>query len=516
MDESAGDITTVDSNGVLRSATSLVRDMCVELSPDLPNLFQDQFGTHVIRSLLLLLSSNPVTPPPLNSGNATASLRSKKSSKFRQGQDPSEEINSSQAATPKAYLVPSEFKQTLEKLRENSLREVGTNEIRALAVNPISSPTLQLFLTLENQAASSSSNARAQNLSATLRLSDLILGGLISNQESDEELPSSKERLDHLETLLRDPVGTHVLETLLKSTPKSVHSDFYRLYLKGRVVKLGIHPVANFVVAAGLRRLGSESKEEETASSKEEDQDLMEAITEIKSAGDKLVKEGKIGILQALTMRCGHIGKFEVEIVEAIKSAFRMDKDEGEVEGKPEEKDANGSVDLLVPIILSMRTKKAYIRTRGKAGEKKRKGRKVEKKKEAEDEEMNVKEEDGNQEGEKEDEMEATVQGSLLLQTMVRLSALANDAVFKRSVFERTRLSITNVVQTSLADSTSFCLSSQSSLATFSTSSLQIINCSSRPSSCSFNLLFNFSTETSLNRQSNSFTSRTSRRQMGI
>lgn len=405
--------------------------MCSETSEDLSSLFQDQFGTHVIRSLLLLLSSRPISTSGNGSEDAASSLRSKRSSKFREGQDPNQESEtSSNIKKVKSYLIPKEFENALEKLREDCLREVGMNEIRALAVNPVSSPTLQLILLLENEARSKADQEeQEQETSTQLKLSDLILGGLISSQE--EELG---ERLDHLETLLRDPVGTHVLETLLKSVPKNIHSRFWRLYLKGRVIKLGTHPVANFVVASGIKRLGSDPSE----SNEEEDSDLLEAISEVKSAGDKLVKEGKIGILHALTNRCGHLGKCQEELIDAIRSAFRMSKDEGDAEGDGNEKKGKSieeeqveGVDLLVPVILSLRTKKAYIRTRGKKGVRK-KGKHKKPQKKSNQENGDAVEDDQQVDDGSEEEMEATVQGSVLLQLMVRLSHPYNDSIYNR------------------------------------------------------------------------------------
>ncbi len=77
---------------------------------------------------------------------------------------------------------------------------------------------------------------------------------LRTDEDSDAEVPES----DYLTTLLRDPTASHLLETLVSRSPGPAFDTLWRIYFSGKLSKLAIHPVANFVVAKGIERLSTE------------------------------------------------------------------------------------------------------------------------------------------------------------------------------------------------------------------------------------------------------------------
>ena len=82
---------------------------------------------------------------------------------------------------------------------------------------------------------------------------------------------------DYLTTLLRDPTASHLLETLVRKCPDSASEVLWRTYFSGKLSKLAVHPVANFVVAKAIERLSSEN--------------LASAMKELEVVGGKIVSE---------------------------------------------------------------------------------------------------------------------------------------------------------------------------------------------------------------------------------
>jgi nucleolar protein 9 len=63
-----------------------------------------------------------------------------------------------------------------------------------------------------------------------------------------ESTQPNNDRDSWFETLLRDQVGSHLLEVILKTASPSVYNKIFVNYFRNRLVKLCHHPVANFVV----------------------------------------------------------------------------------------------------------------------------------------------------------------------------------------------------------------------------------------------------------------------------
>ena len=85
------------------------------------------------------------------------------------------------------------------------------------------------------------------NIRAT---ADFIIGSVENESESYE--PS-----DYVGTLLRDPTSSRLLETLVRRLPKEVFDVVWSTYLAGKLARLAVHPVANFIVARAVMRLSA-------------------------------------------------------------------------------------------------------------------------------------------------------------------------------------------------------------------------------------------------------------------
>ena len=96
------------------------------------------------------------------------------------------------------------------------------------------------------------------------------------DENPDAEVPES----DYLMTLLRDPTASHLLETLVRKSPDRVFDVMWQTYFSAKLVKLAVHPVANFVVAKAFERLNAEQ--------------LDSALDELQGVAGKIVSKYSI------------------------------------------------------------------------------------------------------------------------------------------------------------------------------------------------------------------------------
>jgi len=77
----------------------------------------------------------------------------------------------------------------------------------------------------------------------------------------DATPPVETPESDYVGTLLRDQTASHVLQTVIKHAPPYVFHHAWRTYFVGKLAKLAVHPVANFIVTEAIGRLDKEGLE---------------------------------------------------------------------------------------------------------------------------------------------------------------------------------------------------------------------------------------------------------------
>lgn len=372
------------STGVLRTAEELIRNITEEVIPDAQSLVQATFATHVIRSLLLLLSGHDIS--------ADTNIRSKKSAAFRNKAVAPEQGKGKENGFANGVNIPS-FPDLLASLREACVPQdsTGRNEVRALLMSASASPTFALLLSLEAQAGES---VRPNSLA------DVVFEGMISD-------PASTQSKDGVETLLRHPSGSHALEGILTHATSEVADRFIATYAKGKMVRLGSHPVANFVLSKAIKRARAST--------------VKGAIEDVReSGGSKMVKDAKTGLFLAFLERTAGLEDKELQkaAVEVILASFGFDEDLKAIVAKSE------NCALLFQSILSLKTRSDF-----KKMIKRRKERAAKDAEVPEGERKKRKRDEGEQ-SELRDE-EVSVQGSVLLQTLLKTEEPLNDVVFK-------------------------------------------------------------------------------------
>lgn len=93
----------------------------------------------------------------------------------------------------------------------------------------------------------------------------------------DSASDNSVEESDYLNTLLRDPTSSHLLETIVARSPDTAFSALWTTYFQGKLIRLSAHPVANFVVAKALERASP--------------QQLADACSELHGSSGKIISK---------------------------------------------------------------------------------------------------------------------------------------------------------------------------------------------------------------------------------
>ncbi|WFD29317.1 Nucleolar protein 9 [Malassezia sp. CBS 17886] len=314
------DEADVGEAGTLRSLPELLAAMFDEMEPALEDMLSDAFASHVLRSLVALFSGVPIA--------ALGDMRSKRSEKYRAKERRRGTVSTKQEAADKEYYtVPSRFLAILLRLYQSVAKKLTGTRLQELLPNTIAAPALSLLLRLESGLADGGKSLAWRSNSLTAR----VLGVHTADAE----------RTDFMEAALRDTVATHVLQSALAGAAPGVLAQFWDVYIAGRVAKLGAHPCANFVVASAVRVLPGG----DAAASP-----LAKAVQELAAAGSMLVKRGTLGVLQAAVERTAELCELQGDVIKAVNAAFRIPCDES-------------AAAQFVPVVLSMRTWKAYAHT---------------------------------------------------------------------------------------------------------------------------------------------------------
>ena len=129
------------------------------------------------------------------------------------------------------------------------------------------------------------------------------LARLLFSPSTEQDPQRSHEPSDYLNTLLRDPTASHLLETLVRRAPAPVFPILWATYFQGKLSRLAVHPVANFVVQKAVGRLGAD--------------ELGKACEELDGeVARKVVKANRVGVLHALVERAAAVHHHEEQVVE--------------------------------------------------------------------------------------------------------------------------------------------------------------------------------------------------------
>ncbi|MCJ1385199.1 Nucleolar protein 9 [Xylographa soralifera] len=257
----------VDEGGLSMSMEDLFLSVVKELEGNLGYLMTDNFASHTLRVLLIVLSGQP-----LRSTATRSLLQSKKKEKIdvtgRRTESKGEEM---------AYrTVPESFQVALDEMILGTVAGLDTTYLQALATHPTGNPVLQLLIELEF-SRSGKSKAREEN-------------SLFRRLLPDDPPVEDTQSASFVKGLLYDPVGSRLLETIVQFAPGKVFKTLYKSLFRDNIGNLVRNDIAGFVAGRILERLSHD--------------DLQYAVGQICQHASLLIERQRTSVIKTMIERC--------------------------------------------------------------------------------------------------------------------------------------------------------------------------------------------------------------------
>lgn len=255
-------------------------------------LLTERFASHTIRVLLLVLAGEPV-----DIASNTSVVASKKKERLGVTNVAAAESSQTESAITQKRPVPESFENALKKVMKDMTAVLDDTYLRALATHPVGNPVLQVLLTLE-LSHFGKSNAKDTN-SLTRRLIP------------DESLEEGSQSASFIRGLLYDPVGSRLLETIVRTAPGKIFKNIYKNNIKDRIASYARSETAGYVVLRVLERLGKD--------------DLQAAMELIIPEIPALIERSRMIVPKVLIERCLVRGVDTKPLAKALESAYDKD-----------------------------------------------------------------------------------------------------------------------------------------------------------------------------------------------
>ncbi|KAL8912959.1 MAG: hypothetical protein Q9171_002158 [Xanthocarpia ochracea] len=267
------------------TAKQLFLDVSKELEGNLGYLMTDQFASHTLRVLFVVLSGRPLVD-----AHTTSLLQSKKKEHITLT---SRSLPSSSANTS-TRTVPDSFQDALDHMMKSMVADLDTTSIRALVSHPVANPLLQLLLDLEFRRAGKS---KAKDSSSLFRK-------LIPDDPPEEGTDSAS----FFNGMLYDPIGSRLCEVLVTNSPGKTFKVLYQSLVRDKVQNLVKNETASYVLIKALERLNKE--------------DLQQAMHELCPQINLLVERTRTSVIKCLVERCQVRGVDTGPLAVALKEAY--------------------------------------------------------------------------------------------------------------------------------------------------------------------------------------------------
>ncbi|XP_054623674.1 nucleolar protein 9 [Dunckerocampus dactyliophorus] len=251
-----------DSDGVLEvqvlSLTRVVRDNSAEL-------IRHVHGSHVVRTLLHVLAG--CVGPPRTESRPGAKGR-----------------NASPQLTD--FEIPTSFWYELKSLTESLM-----DNVKLSITNSVASAVFQTMLTVCHRKRP--------------KLCKQLLNRIVEYLNSCRSAPGVSPLL----VFLKDQASSHLIETIIQLSHKSVLRDLYKNHLKGHLVDLALHPIGNFPI----QRLTAA-----TAKNK-----LFQSLfDEMLQGVEAILAAGHMGVIVQLAESCAESEERQEELMQCLLDAF--------------------------------------------------------------------------------------------------------------------------------------------------------------------------------------------------
>ncbi|KAL2809805.1 hypothetical protein BJX63DRAFT_423564 [Aspergillus granulosus] len=259
-----------------------------ELQGNWGYLLTERFASHTIRVLLLVLAGEPID---VSSNDSVVASRKKERLGVVGGE--TQEV----APVGEQRSVPESFEATLKKVMQDMVSVLDDTYLRALATHPVGNPVLQVLVRLELSHFGKSS----------AKQSNSIIKRLIPDENFEEDSESVK----FIRGLLYDPVGSRLLETMVRWMPGKMFKALYKNYLREQMSSLSRNQTAGYVVLRVLERLGKD--------------DLQAAVEQIVPKIPGLIERSRTIVPKVLIERCIIRGVDTKSLAKALETSYGSD-----------------------------------------------------------------------------------------------------------------------------------------------------------------------------------------------
>lgn len=238
-----------------------------EIEGNIGYLITDQYASHVLRVLLLVLAGEPL----LSTSNRQL-LRSKRKEVISvKGVD---EAHTELNGRPRP--VPKSFHSALEKLIKDSVSGLSTDKLRAFATHPNANPPLQLLLRLE---LSHLGKQRAKDEKSIIRT---LL--------PEDPIKADSDSATFLSGMIYDPIGSHLVETIITAAPAKLFKNLFKAFLFERIPSYARNEIASHVACRVIERLGHD--------------DLLNVHEAMVDHISDLLRKNRTNVVRTLIERC--------------------------------------------------------------------------------------------------------------------------------------------------------------------------------------------------------------------
>ncbi|KAG8904403.1 Nucleolar protein 9 [Tulasnella sp. 403] len=278
----------LDSASQKAFMVSLLGSLPKELLPASPSMVSHPYAAHVLRVLLLLLSSrsrSDLNPERLE-GDEPRSAKARGKIRHRPGPR-THNFDEDPAG------IPAEFPSLAEKFLFKILAETAEEQLRALAVDQVASPTLQVLVKIE------------ANLDRASLVSKL-LGDIVPDRVEETEATAQL-----FNNFARDAVASHLLTCIIAHSPPPVVRVLWQYCVAPSISSLVNDPIANFVVATIIEKADSP--------------ELSSFLESSQIDWPELVDNARTGVLRALVERATAFHSLAAPAIGTVCAAFRLD-----------------------------------------------------------------------------------------------------------------------------------------------------------------------------------------------
>ncbi|KAL8874452.1 MAG: hypothetical protein Q9174_000197 [Haloplaca sp. 1 TL-2023] len=261
------DDSAMQADTVEKTTERLILGVAKEFDGNLGYLMTDQFASHTLRVLLLVLSGRP-----LGDLHATSLRQSKRKENIS---CPFREVPQSNVMSM-ARTIPDSFGTASEHMMKGIVAGLDTTYLRALAAHPVANPLLQLVLDLEFRQ---SGKSKAKD-------PDSLFRKLLPDDPPEQGTDSAS----FFNGMLYDPIGSRLLEVVITHAPGKTFKTLFRSLLAGRLPDLAKNEMASYVLVKAFERLNKE--------------DLTEAVQQLCPQIQMLLERSRLSVVRCLVERC--------------------------------------------------------------------------------------------------------------------------------------------------------------------------------------------------------------------